>query len=217
LIARALQRARDEIALVGVGRVMAGAVGVGVAVVVLWWLLRPAPEPIEARLPFAAPVTSLVDESRPTTSPDGTIVVHVVGAVTRPGLVNLDPHARVADALAAAGGPTTDAQVHALNLAARVHDGLRLYVPSIAEADVGEHATNGATDVAGSLGGGAMVDVNRATVQELQVLPGVGPAIAAAIVTHRERRGPFTSVDALLDVTGIGPAKLEGIREFVRV
>lgn len=208
---------RDEIVLVGVGRVVAGALGVAAALVVLWWLLRPAPEPIEARLPFAAPVTTPTPGPPGATPPEATIVVHVVGAVHRPGLVNLHAQARVADALTAAGGPTHDAQIHALNLAARVHDGLRLHVPSTAETDVGAFATNASPDAGGSHGGGVMVDVNRASAQELQALPGVGPAIAAAIVTHRERRGPFTSVDALLDVAGIGPAKLEGMREFVRV
>lgn len=196
---------------------MAAVAGVAAGVVVLWWLLRPAPEPIEARLPFAAPVTNPAPRDVAVTSTDATLVVHVVGAVNRPGLVTLDAYARVADALAAAGGPTHDAQIHALNLAARVHDGLRLYVPSLGEAEVGEYATNGSPDAGRSPGGGVMVDVNRATAQELQALPGVGPAIAAAIVTHRERRGLFTSVEALLDVAGIGPAKLEGIREFVRV
>ena len=196
-------------------RIVAVVLGVGVGVVALWWLLRPAPVPVEAQLPFAAPVTAVGDTTPRTAVATEVVVVHVVGEVRRPGLVELTRGARVADAISAAGGPTDQAQIHALNLAAVVADGQRVHVPSLSDTDIAPtpvgDVTGGGTD------GGFPVDVNRATVDQLVTLPGVGPAIAAAIVAHRERRGPFISVDAMLDVPGIGPAKLEGLRDFVRV
>ncbi len=219
---RAPSRLLDEVRFVGLGRVITVAGGVVVVAVVLWWLLRPAAQPVEARLPFAAPVTSTATSgaagARPAPDAEAQrVVMHVVGEVRRPGLVELPAGSRVADAVTAAGGPTQDAQIHALNLAARVQDGQRLHVPSALDTEVGPTSADGAGVGAAGVEAGFPVDVNLATAEQLQTLPGVGPATAAAIITHRERRGPFASVDSLLDVPGIGPAKLEGFRDLVRV
>jgi competence protein ComEA len=154
------------------------------------------------------------------------VVVHAAGAVTTPGLYRLPPDARVADVVAAAGGLAADADGDRLNLAAPLADGMRVYVPRVGEAVVppvvaGEapsQTTDGETEGDPTTGGPeALVDVNTATAAELDELPGVGPATAEAIIDHREEQGPFRSVDDLLDVRGIGDAKLADLRDRVRV
>jgi competence protein ComEA len=140
------------------------------------------------------------------------VVVHVAGAVARPGVYRLDGAARVADLIDEAGGPAADADVHQLNLAAQLRDGDRIYVPR-----VGEPAPAGVGGGGGEPSAAEPVDLNRATQSELEELPGVGPATARAIVAYRDEHGPFRSVDELMEVRGIGPAKLDGLRDLVRV
>jgi len=141
-------------------------------------------------------------------------VAHAAGAVVHPGVYRLDAGARVADLLAAAGGPAPEADLDAINLAAKVADGDRIYVPRHGEVPVG-------TTAAGSAGGGSasggVVNLNTASVDELDSLPGVGPATAQAILDYRRQHGKFRSVDQLLEVRGIGDAKLRQIRPRVRV
>jgi competence protein ComEA len=131
--------------------------------------------------------------------------------VVTPGVYELGAGSRVRDAVAAAGGPTPLADANALNLAAIVADASRVYVPVVGESVPPVEALPATVDDQPT----GPVDVNRATVDELDELPGVGPATAAAIVTERERNGPFASVDDLDRVPGIGPAKLEGLRDLV--
>jgi competence protein ComEA len=156
-----------------------------------------------------------------TTTAAARIVVHAAGAVGRPGLYRLPRDARVADLLDVAGGPTPEADLDRLNLAAPLSDGQRLYVPRRGEPSPAVVGPEGGA-VVGSGGGvtsapSGPIDLNTATAEELDALPGIGPATAAAIVSHRERNGPFSSVDGLLDVRGIGPAKLEALRDLVTV
>lgn len=146
------------------------------------------------------------------------LVVHVSGAVAAPGVVQLPAGARVDDALQAAGGPTHDADLSAVNLARPVGDGEQIHLPVPGEepraadpAAAGPGASEaGDAPAAGSTG---VIDLNTASAAELEELPGVGPAIAQRIVEHREKNGPFTSVDGLLEVSGIGPSTLEEIRD----
>ncbi len=156
----------------------------------------------------------------------GEVVVHVTGAVGAPGVVRLAEGARVVDAVTAAGGLRPEADAQRLNLAAPLLDGSRIVVPVIGQEMAPEVTTTvaapaGAAPAAGgvSSGGaaptGAKLDLNSATAEQLESLPGVGPATAAAIVEHREAHGEFKSVDELLDVRGIGDAKLEGLRGLV--
>lgn len=167
-------------------------------------------------------------EGAVATPPGELVAVHVAGAVTHPGVYLLPEGSRVADAVRAAGGEVGEAALHRVNLAARVSDGERLWVPREGEdAAAGIEAASPplSPGSGGAAGGGAAagpsaahpLDVNSATAVQLDALPGVGPTIAQAIVSHRERNGPFRSVTQLLDVPGIGPAKLETLRPLVRV
>jgi competence protein ComEA len=148
----------------------------------------------------------------PTTLPD--VVVDVVGAVRRPGVVTMAMGARIVDAIRAAGGATANADVQQLDLAARLVDGQRIAVPKQGQTLPTEVAPSGG---GGSATPGAPVDLNTATAAELDALPGVGPATAAAIVQDREQHGPFRTVDDLARVRGIGPAKLAQLHDLVTV
>jgi competence protein ComEA len=161
--------------------------------------------------------------------PQAPLVLHVVGAVARPGLVEVAPGARVAEAIEAAGGAHADADLDRLNLAAPVVDGMQIRVPSIGDGNTAEgERTSGeggpliqlpprldANPPTGPVVG--PVDLNADPAGRLESLPGVGPATAAAIIEWRDQHGPFVVVDDLLDVPGIGPAKLAAIRDLVEV
>jgi competence protein ComEA len=203
-----------------------------VAAAAYWLVHTPAPPP-ETGLPVSTVVSvpSLTlpppepdpsgDDATDTSADDPRIVVHVAGEVARPGVYVLGENPRVHDAIDLAGGPTTAADLDALNLAARLLDGQRLYVPSAGEVDPGGLVApvpvgmpNAAPDAAGPP---APIDLNRATAADLDALPGVGPATAQAIVDDRARNGPFAQVDDLDRVPGIGPAKLAALRDLVVV
>ena len=148
------------------------------------------------------------------------LVVHVVGAVRRPGLYRLRDGARVADAVARAGGATRRAELAALNLAAPLVDGVQVLVPRrVAASAVGAYPSSGAAlpgaFPAGSPGLGPKPSLSSATVDELDELPGVGPVTAQRIVDYRAEHGPFRSIDDLDAVPGIGPARLEQLRDLV--
>jgi competence protein ComEA len=149
--------------------------------------------------------------STPTTT--GEVVIDVAGAVGRPGVVRLGGPGRVVDAIAAAGGATPDADLNQVNLAAKVSDGDRVYVPRRGESPPPISSAGGAGTAAPT----GPIDLNRATVEQLDALPGVGPATAKAIVDFRTRHGSFRTVDDLLSVPGIGPAKLANLKPLVRV
>lgn len=205
-------RARAWVEWFGVGRLVATSLATLIVCGGAYWLVRTPPPPTEASLPVASTtVPPAVTEPGPPPSesdPATPALVHVTGAVVEPGVYELPPGARVRDAVLAAGGPSAEADWNALNLAAVVADASRVYVPVEGEQVVLE-STPAQAHPAGP------VDVNRATVDELDQLPGIGPATAAAIVTERERNGPFVGVDDLDRVPGIGPAKLEALRDLV--
>jgi competence protein ComEA len=143
----------------------------------------------------------------PTTT-SGQLHVHAAGAVAQPGVVTVPVGSRVTDVVAAAGGPAADADLNQINLAAPVRDGERVYVPHQGETAL--IATAGG-DTAG------VVNINEADQAALETLPGVGPATAQAIIEYRNEHGRFRSVDDLLNVRGIGPAKLAEIKPHARV
>jgi competence protein ComEA len=143
------------------------------------------------------------------------LVVHVVGAVRRPGLFRLPEGARVADAVARAGGATRRADLAALNLAAPLVDGTQVLVPQRARPATGvSPAAAGAGTEDGAVAG-SKVSLSSATAEELDQLPGVGPVTSQKIIDYRTEHGPFASVDDLDAVPGIGPARLEQLRDLV--
>jgi len=154
--------------------------------------------------PFPAPL----EASAPVTPEE--VVVDVAGAVRRPGVYRLEPGSRVADAIAEAGGATRRAEPAMLNLAAPLVDGQQGLMP--------ERGTTAGTAGAGAGAAGshgAPVSLSLATPEELETLPGVGPVTAQKIVAYRQEHGPFTSVDQLDAIAGIGPKRLESLRELV--
>ena len=134
------------------------------------------------------------------------LAVHVKGAVTEPGLYWLDAGSRVSDAVEAAGGALAEADLERLNLAAVVEDGSQLYVPYAETDDNGEPA-----------GSAPVININTATLAQLETLEGIGETKAQAIIDYRESHGDFTSVEQLTRVTGIGETTLDKIRERVSV
>ena len=175
-------------------RYWAGAAALAAVVVLAaMWFGRTAP--------VAAPLA--VDYDVGTSN--ATITVHVAGEVVSPGLVAVPADGRVADAVAASGGSTRDADLARLNLAAPLRDGEQIVVPSISEGASG----TGAVEADGR------IHINRATPTELEQLPGVGPVLATRIAAHRDDNGPFSAVEDLLDVPGIGEGKLAALRDAV--
>lgn len=217
--------------LAAVAVVVAAAIGAGAAVVV-----RTGASPSAAASSVSRPVgpASLVGPDDDTTggpsrtrpgapgSQPAGVVVHVAGAVVAPGVHRLADGARVSDAVAAAGGLAPDADADRVNLAAPVTDGSRVYVPhrgesSVPSAVAAEPPTGGATSGPGATGPNRPVNINTAGAAELDVLPGVGPSTAAAIIEYRTAHGPFRTVDDLAKVRGIGPARLDQLRRLVTV
>ncbi|MGY1806296.1 ComEA family DNA-binding protein [Blastococcus sp. SYSU D00669] len=183
----------------------------GLLLVVWTWLDRPRVEPVEPAEPggTTAPAAPEVGEAAGTAT---TVVVSVVGLVARPGLVTLPTGARVADAIAAAGGLLPEADPASVNLAAVVTDGQQVAVgvAGAAGGPAGETAGGGTA-------GGGLVDLNTATETDLDALPGIGPVLAQRIVAHRDRQGRFASVEQLDDVPGIGPAIYAQLADLVTV
>ena len=202
--------------------VLAAAAVAVVAVGVV--LLRPPRAVTVAPLPTAVPAPAQpAEQPGPADRPgsragqEDEVVVDVAGAVARPGLVRLRGGDRVADAVAAAGGVTAEAEIAGLNQARVVADGEQVRVPRAGEAPPPSPATPGGTGGAAAGGPASPVDLNRATLAELDTLPGVGPATATAIIAWRDENGRFRRVDDLLEVPGIGPTRLERLRPLVRV
>jgi competence protein ComEA len=188
-----------------------------------------APPVVSAKLPPVEMVSSASPSPSASAKPDEPVVVSVVGLVHKPGLVTLTAGARIADALTAAGGALDGADLIGLNMARRVTDGEQIIVgiaappgqpatmgSSIsaepATAPSGAPATNGSATAPGGL-----IDLNTATIEQLDDLPGIGPVMAAAIVAWRDANGRFSSVEQLGAVDGIGPARLEKLRALVHV
>jgi competence protein ComEA len=181
-------------------RLLAVALG---AVVLLVLATRAFPRSRDAALP---PPVRVARAAAPAKAK--LLYIDVVGAVRRPGLYRLPTGARVADAVARAGGVTRKAELALVNLAALVADGEQVVVPVRGEAAVG--ASGG-----GALAPSGPVHLNSATLEQLDALPGVGPVTAQKIVDYRTQHGGFDSADELDAVPGIGPARLSDLRPLV--
>lgn len=141
--------------------------------------------------------------------------VHVAGAVRNPGVYSMPPGAMVEDAVTAAGGPTGDAALEAINLAQPLADGIRVSIPS--QADLERAPASVPTFIAAGTSGQDTdrVNINTADVPALKRLPGIGPSLAQKIVDYRESHGPFGRPEDLQAVPGIGPAKYEAVKELI--
>lgn len=227
------------------GKAVAGlALLVALAVataLVTTWVARPREEPVPARRqPLGAPMSLAAATGGgggpATSSPEssaavpaglpaastgpGRLLVHVAGAVRRPGLVQLPAGSRVADAVDAAGGPTARAQPASVNLARPLVDGEQVVVlrrgdPGAGSVASGQGPVPGAPAAPGAAGG--PVDLNTATLEQLDGLPGIGPVLAQRILDWRTANGRFSSVDELGEVNGIGEVTLGELRQAVTV
>jgi competence protein ComEA len=179
-----------------------GALALALALVFANRLLRDAGTAYEAPAPAA-------NAAATDAAPAQLLVVDVVGAVRRPGLLRLPQGSRIADAVARAGGATRKADLALVNLAAPVADGTQIVVPARAPAAPGTPAGASATAPAGP------VHLNTATLEELDGLPGVGPVTAQKILDYRAQHGAFANVDELDAIPGIGPTRLDQLRDLV--
>lgn len=207
---------------ISVWSVIVGSVAVATAAIAGWWAFAtPEPPPVEEILPRIDAVepavsTAAAPSGAPTTT--STIVVHVDGAVVRPGVHELPSGSRVVDAIDAAGGLHAEADRARLNLAAPIADGQRLWVPWQGEDEPPVVAPDGGGTAPGAgEPTGGLIDLNTADQASLETLPGIGPSIAGAIVQHREREGRFERVEDLLEVAGIGPSRLAQLQPLVVV
>jgi competence protein ComEA len=166
----------------------------GLALVVVYWWWSGQPASVQ---PAESGVSVEVQPNLELVEVPGAVLVHVVGKVANPGVVELPSGSRVQDAIEAAGGATKDSALATVNLARTVVDGEQIVV-----------------GVAASGGSSSRISINSASLEQLQELPGVGPVIAERIVQWREFNGPFQSIDELTEVSGIGPSMIEQIRDL---
>jgi competence protein ComEA len=172
---------------------------------------QPAPIVIHPPQPTATPL--------PTATP-GPIQVYVSGAVRTTAVLTLPPHAILQEAIEAAGGFAANADRAIVNLAHPLANGAHIYVPTLGETppvpllSIDSPAGDETTAVSATA---ALININQADITQLASLPGIGPSTAEKIIAHRAERGPFASIEAIMDVTGIGPAKFDQIKELITV
>lgn len=172
------------------------------------------PVPIEIRVPEATP------PPLPTATP-GVWRVYVSGQVSRPGVYELSPGAIAQEAIDAAGGFTGQADTRLVNLAQSLSDGVQIYVPAVGEEvvvpPVVESVPAEAAPAGAATSSDGKVNINTAGVEELDTLPGIGPATAQSILDYRDANGPFATIEDIMNVSGIGPAKFGQIKDLITV
>jgi len=173
--------------------------------IILLFFLPQRGEPIQL-------VTVTPESAALTSTTPSTVQVHVTGAVKNPGVYVLLENARNIDAIAAAGGATSEADLERINLSEFIRDGQRVYVPYKGEPI---STSERSSTISLSPTVPTLVNINTADADALMSLPGIGEVKAAAIIAYRETYGPFTSIEALLNVKGIGQSTLEGLREHI--
>lgn len=226
---KVLQRLRQWAAFIGLQRIVAGCCTAVLLGGIAWFVLKPSPVPIDAYVPR---ITTMSETSSPA-SP-AVITVHVAGAVNSPGVYRLPSSARVVDAIASAGGALRTADLESINLAQTMTDTEQVYIPSKASSRPRVTTaprlrppritpTTAPSQMPSTSGGNTgaqptrLINLNTATASELDSLTGVGPSTAKAIISYRTKKGSFSKVEDLLNVPGIGPAKLAALRDQVTV
>lgn len=160
------------------------------------------------------PIELLPPPTVAATATPTPVRVYVSGAVNLPAVYALPPRSTVQDALLAAGGPTADADLSAINLAAPVIDGAQISVPVLGQAS---SLASGETVDGQTLPPDAIIDINTATAAQLDTLPGIGPALAQRIVDYRTTTGPFARIEELMNVSGIGQSTFDNLKDRVTV
>jgi competence protein ComEA len=212
---------RQIIAYVAVAAVV---VAVGVRYVVLPKQAGPSEARGVVLAPVVASPSAAAQDASPAASPTPDVMVYVCGAVRTPGVVRLPAGARVTDALQLAGGPTGRAELAAVNLAAPVADGQQILVPErgapvVASAPASSGSSGSALGVssAGGTTPGALININTASLEELDALDGVGPSTAQKIIDYRTENGGFKTIEDIKEVSGIGDAKFAAMKDQITV
>jgi competence protein ComEA len=191
-----------------------------------YWMLKHFHPTLFLGEPNFVVETEAAPPPSPAPTPKSEIAIHVTGAVKLPGVYYLSTDARVHEAIEKAGGKTDQADVHGLNLAAKIRDGEQIYVPEIHQIpDVGQTIPTSSSSAAppqpsvrrSASSNGSRININTATFQELQTVRGIGPTMAQRIIEYRQTSGRFATVDDLTNVKGIGEKTLEKIRHLVVV
>jgi len=222
------------VSFIGVTRLIIGLLATTIASAGIWLLVRPSAPLVESVVPHASGVGIVMPLS--TLPTPLTVRIHVAGAVVRPGVYKVLSSSRVVDAVTAAGGATSNADLERINLAQKIVDTEQVFVPfrssrttkvtvsprlrpSRTTVPTSVPAVPGAVPIIGApiTTLSPLINLNSATSDQLDTLPGVGPSTAKAIISYRTRKGPFGKVEDLLNVPGIGPAKVGAIRDQVTV
>ena len=222
------------VSFIGVTRLVIGLLATTIASAGIWLLVRPSAPLVESVVPHASGVGIVAPLS--TLPTPLTVRIHVAGAVVHPGVYTVSSSSRVVDAVEAAGGATSRADLERINLAQTIVDTEQVFVPfrssritkvtvaprlrpSRTTVPVSLPTIPGALPIIGAPGTTAtpLINLNSATSDQLDTLPGVGPSTAKAIISYRNRKGPFGKVEDLLNVPGIGPSKVAAIRDQVTV
>ena len=222
------------VSFIGVTRLIIGLLATTIASAGIWLLVRPSAPLVESVVPHASGVDIVMPLS--TLPTPLTVRVHVAGAVVRPGVYTVSSSSRVVDAVKAAGGATSRADLERINLAQTIIDTEQVFVPfrssRTTKVTVATRLRPSRTTiplvvptvpgalpviVAPSTTTTPLINLNSATSGQLDTLPGVGPSTAKAIISYRNRKGPFGKVEDLLNVPGIGPSKVAAIRDQVTV
>ena len=155
------------------------------------------------------------------TEENNFIIVHITGAVNKPGIVKLQEGGRIEDAIEAVGGLTEDSDISDVNLAYILEDGIKIRIPTIDDEKTGNYITEdsgqGVILSEDSLSENSMVNINKADETELQTLSGIGPSLASKIVEYRTKHGKFSKIEDIKNVTGIGDSKFESIKDSICV